>query len=55
MDANRRDNPFLAPLAFLAVGSLTGETFAGKLALMGRSPGNSLDLPHSLPAYPVRS
>ena len=33
MDANRFDNPFLAPLAFLAVESLTGETLAGKKAL----------------------
>ena len=35
MDANRRDNPSLVPLAFLAVGSLADETFADELALMG--------------------
>jgi len=35
VDANRLDNPFLAPLAFLAFMSLTAEPIASKLALMG--------------------
>ena len=37
MDANRRDNSFLAPLAFLAFGFPASETFASKLALMGQA------------------
>ncbi len=35
---DRFDNPFLAPLASLAVRSVTGEILASKLAIMGRGP-----------------
>jgi len=52
VDANRFDNPFLAPLAFLAVGSLTGETFPSKLALMvlGAGSGRDANMGAVLPA-----
>jgi len=35
LHANGLDNPFLGPLAYLAFGSPTGETFASKLAVTG--------------------
>ena len=48
-----RDNPSLAPLAFLAVGCLAGETFASKLAPKSIEFFESEECRHYIPYFSI--